>query len=68
MKKTSPCPDPTLERAQRLVQVRCEVCGDCFPAAPPVDDSRVGLTNKRDGLLLHFVESPHCDRRVVSAA
>lgn len=58
-----PCPDPVTQRAERLIQVRCEVCALTFPAVAPVDDSEIGVENRRDALLVHLVESPECDRR-----
>jgi len=63
-----PCPDPVTERAERLIQVHCEVCGLTFQAVAPVDESDIGVENRRDALLVHLVESPECDRRTARVA
>lgn len=53
-----------LERTERIVRVHCQVCGASFAAVAPIDQSPLGLTNRRDALEVHLlVESPSCERR-----
>lgn len=63
-----PCPDPVVARAERLIQLHCEMCGSTYPGLAPVDDSKIGVENRRDALLVHLVDSPRCERRTVSVA